>query len=131
MKIYIILKNKQELCTEIESPDILKKMVKRANDGKMIVIGGSAHNGFEIAHILNEENYQRHKQHEQSIIDQRKEVSMSYSGMWKCAYGYWHNKNTQCGHDLVHGGKISTEVDYLNSTGTSIQSIIEERKKLK
>lgn len=111
MNIVILLKNGQEIATQLQSDKDLMTITDRINDGKAIVIGGSVYHGWEIARIMNEKDYSQYKDYLDKEAERKQETQMRMSGLWKCAYNYWHEKNQQCGHDLAIGGRPSTKVD--------------------
>jgi hypothetical protein len=111
MNIIILLKNGQEIEAKLNSESDLLKITDRINDGKAIVIGGSVYHGWEITRIMNEKDYNSYKTYKEAEAEKKLEAQMRSSGLWKCGYGYWHERNQECGHDLALGGKPSTKID--------------------
>jgi hypothetical protein len=111
MNIIILLKNGQEIVTQLQSEADLLTITERINDGKAIVIGGSVYHGWEITRIMNENDYYLYKTYMDKEVERKQEAQMRASGLWKCAYNYWHERNQECGHDLAIGGRRSTKVD--------------------
>ena len=111
MNIVILLKNGQEIATQLQSETDLLTITERINDGKAIVIGGSVYHGWEITRIMNEDDYNLYKNYMDKEAERKQEAQMRASGLWKCKYDYWHERNQECGHDLAIGGRPSTKVD--------------------
>lgn len=111
MNIVILLKNNQEIATQLQSEADLLTITERINDGKAIVIGGSVYHGWEITRIMNENDYNLYRTYMDKEVERKQDAQMRASGLWKCAYDYWHERNQECGHDLAIGGRPSTKVD--------------------
>jgi hypothetical protein len=111
MNIVILLKNGQEIATQLRSEADLLTITDRINDGKAIVIGGSVYHGWEITRIMNEPDYTAYKTYKEAEAQKKLEAQIRASGLWKCAYDYWHERNQECGHDLKLGGRPSTKID--------------------
>lgn len=111
MNIVILLKNGQEIATQLQSEADLLTITDRINDGKAIVIGGSVYHGWEIVRVMNEQDYNLYKNYNEAEAERKVETQMRSSGLWKCNYGYWHERNQECGHDLALGGRPSTKID--------------------
>jgi hypothetical protein len=127
MNIVILLKNGQEIATQLNSDKDLLVITDRINDGKAIVIGGSVYHGWDINRIMSEKDYEVYRNYVETQEEKKQETQMRMSGLWKCAYNYWHEKNQQCGHDLEVGGRPSTKIDgfieYRKKTDKQINSI--------
>ena len=111
MNIIILLKNGQEIATQLQSETDLLTITERINDGKAIVIGGSVYHGWEITRIMNENDYNLYKNYMDKEAERKQDAQMRASGLWKCSYNYWHERNQECGHDLALGGRPSTKID--------------------
>jgi hypothetical protein len=111
MNIVILLKNGQEIATQLKSEADLLTITDRINDGKAIVIGGSVYHGWEITRVMSENDYSLYRTYMDTEAERKKEAQMRASGLWKCAYNYWHERNQECGHDLALGGRPSTKID--------------------
>ena len=134
MKIVLLMKNGQEIFTQLENAELLKPLSKKMNDGKMVVIGGSVYHGWDISRIMSEQDYRVYRQYEDEKELKREEVRLKNSGMWKCSYGHWHERGNECGHALQYPAgthlrdpkKLSTPAD----TVTSMQKALDNKKKL-
>lgn len=111
MNIVLLLNNGQAIATQIQSQADLLSINDRMNNGKTIVIGGSIYHGWDISRVMSEAEYREYKKYTQNQEQKKQDAQMRASGLWKCAYGYWHERYQECGHDLAVGGRLSSKID--------------------